>query len=285
MIVKEIGQMNFGLPDPDTTTGIFISDFTDPGTMLGAAFYGVIALLAAWVIGRAVKMGVHRYLDRVEKAGADPTGIRFLGKLASFGIYLAAFACYAHIIPGLKTVGTSVLASMGVFSVVVGLAAQSTLGNLIAGISLILYRPFKVGDRVQVTAPTGLETGIVVNVDLGYTLLRTPDQRLLVIPNSSMASQASVNLSLTPPRTSCGISVYVASGSDAAQARQILLDLAKAQPKIAQVDGCYVTRVTSRGVILTLAASCAEADAVPGVKSDLLENVKKQFDAAGIRVV
>jgi small-conductance mechanosensitive channel len=168
---------------------------------------------------------------------------------------------------------------------VVGLAAQSTLGNLIAGISLILYRPFKVGDRLQVTAPSGLETGLVVSIDLGYTILRTADQRFLVIPNSNIASQASINLSTLPPRTSCGVSVYVAAGSDVARARQVLLDLAKAHPKIASVDGCYVTRVTSRGVILTLSAASADGDAVPGVKSDLLENARKQFDAAGIKIV
>jgi small-conductance mechanosensitive channel len=177
------------------------------------------------------------------------------------------------------------LASVGVASVVVGLAAQSTLGNLIAGISLILYRPFKVGDRVQVTAPTGLETGLVLNIDLGYTILRTADQRLLVIPNSSIASQASINLSAVPARTSCGVSVYIANGSDAMQARQILLEAAKAHPKIASVDGCFVTRITSRGVLLTLAAACADADAAPGAKSDLLENAKKRFDAVGLKVV
>jgi small conductance mechanosensitive channel len=267
------------------TLNELILDSTNPYTRIGAAVYGVITLVAAWLVSRAVKLAIHGYLDRAEKAGADATGIRFLSKLASVVIYLAAFACYAHVVPKLQILGKSLLAGVGVVSVVVGLAAQSTLGNLIAGISLVLYRPFKIGDRVQVSAPTGLETGLVVNIDLGYTILRTADQRLLVIPNSIMASQASINLSSLPPRTSCGVSLYVATGSDAARARQILLEIAKAHPKIAQVDGCYATRVTSRGVILTLAAACADADAVPGVKSDLLETAKKQFDAAGIHVV
>jgi len=266
-------------------TWTVILHLTDPKWPTGKAFYALIAVVAAWLIGRAVKLAIHHYLDRVEKAGADPTGIRFLAKLASVGIYLAAFVCYAHVIPDFQTLGKSLLASLGVASVVVGLAAQSTLGNLIAGISLVLYRPFKLGDRVQVSAPSGLETGVIVSIDLGYTALRTLDQRLLVVPNSTMASQASVNLSLIPQRTPCGVSLYVATGSDSTQARQILLDLAKAHPKIAQVDGCHVTRVTSRGVILALAASCADPDAAPGVKSDLLENAKKQFDAAGIHVV
>ena len=257
----------------------------DPKTEIGAVFYAIVTVVGAWLLARAIKLAIHRSLDRAEKAGADATGIRFLGKLASLVIYLAAFACYAHIIPGLQSLGKSMLAGVGVASVVVGLAAQSTLGNLIAGVSLVLYRPFKIGDRVQVSAPTGLETGLIVNIDLGYTLVRTADQRLLVIPNSNIASQSTINLSSLPPRTSCGVSVYVATGSDVARARQVLLDLAKAHPKITSVDGCYVTRVTSRGVLLTLAAASADGDAVPGVKSDLLENAKKQFDAAGIHIV
>jgi small conductance mechanosensitive channel len=257
----------------------------DPKTGLGALLYGIITFVGAWVIGRAVSLAIHRSLDRAQKDGADATGIRFLGKLASLVIYLGAFACYAHIIPELQSLGKSMLAGVGVASVVVGLAAQSTLGNLIAGVSLVLYRPFKIGDRVQVSAPSGLETGLVVNIDLGYTVLRTPDQRLLVIPNSNMASQASINLSGMAPRTSysVSVSVYVATGTNVAQARQILLEVAKGHPKIASVDGCYVTRVTGRGVLLTLAAVCGDGDAATGAKSDLLEKAKIQFDAAGIK--
>ncbi len=258
---------------------------TNPSSKLGAVFYGLVTILLAWLLARAVKLAIHRSLDRIARAGADPTGIRFLGKLASVSIYLAAFVAYAHVIPSLTTLGKSMLASVGIASVVVGLAAQSTLGNLIAGVSLVLYRPFKIGDRLQVSAPTGTETGLVVNIDLGYTLLRTPDQRLLVIPNSIIASQASVNLTAIPPRTSCNVSVYIANGSDSAKARQLLMEVAKSHSKNLQVDGCFVTRVTSRGVLLTLSAGCSNPDFATGIKSDLLEGAKTQFDAAGIKLV
>jgi small-conductance mechanosensitive channel len=70
------------------------------------------------------------------------------------------------------------------------LAAQNTLGNLIAGLSLLLYRPFQVGDSVQLTAPTGIEIGKVVDLTLGYTVIRTPEDRQIVVPNSVMANQA-----------------------------------------------------------------------------------------------
>ena len=140
----------------------------------GAArrLFGHIRVFGAWLAGRAVRLAVHRYLDKTERAGADPTGIRFLGKLANLGVYICAFLVYSHIVPALKDLGSASLASMGVLSVVLGLAAQSTLGNLISGISLVLYRPFKLGDQLQVPVPTGTETGVVESINLGYTVLR-----------------------------------------------------------------------------------------------------------------
>ena len=256
----------------------------DTSTMIGAVFVAVLWALAAIITGRAVRLAIHRYLDRTQRAGAAPTGIRFLGQLARVVVYILAFVGYAHVVPALQKLGTASLAIGGAASVVVGLAAQSTLGNLIAGVSIVLYRPFKLGDRLRVFLPSGPETGVVENIDLGYTTLRAADKRRLVIPNNIMASQACVDLSLLPPRTSCNVSFYVAAGSDLDQARKILLDAAKAHQQIAQIDGCYLTRVTSKGAIVTLAASCADPDAAPGVVSDLLQEAKKKFDAAGVKI-
>jgi small-conductance mechanosensitive channel len=260
-------------------------DLLDTKTPPGVLFMGVLFTLAAWLGGRAVRLAVHRLLDRSQSAGADPTGIRFLGQLARLMVYIFAFVCYAHVVPALEKFGGVWLTSVGVVSVVVGLAAQSTLGNLISGISLVLYRPFKIGDRLKVSLPNGTETGVVESIDLGYTVLRAADKRRIIIPNNSMASQPCINLSLLPPRTPCDVSLYVASGADLNQGSKILLELAKAHKKIAQVDGCRVTRVTAKGTILTLAASCEEPDDAPGVKSDLLRSAKEQFDAAGLKIV
>jgi small-conductance mechanosensitive channel len=260
-------------------------DIVDTKTLPGAVFVGVLFTLAAMLVGRAVRLAINRYLDRSESAGADPTGIRFLGHLARIVVYILAFVCYAHVVPALQKLGTAWLASVGVVSVVVGLAAQSTLGNLIAGISIVLYRPFKIGDLLRVFLPSGPETGVVESIDLGYTALRTADRRRLIIPNSIMASQACIDLSRVPPRTPCDISIYLAAGGDLERARNILLGVAKAHQKVAQVDGCRLTRVTSKGVLLTLAAATADPDAAAGVRSDLLEDARKQFDAAGIKIV
>lgn len=260
-------------------------DLLNKDTLPGALLLGVLFIFAAWLGGRAVRLAVHRLLDRSQSAGADPTGIRFLGQLARLAVYVFAFVCYTHLVPGLEKFGAVWLTSVGVVSVVVGLAAQSTLGNLISGISLVLYRPFKIGDRLKVSLPNGPETGVVESIDLGYTVLRTADKRRIIIPNNSMASQPCINLSLLPPRTPCDVSLYIANGSDLNLASKIMLEVAKAHAKIAQVDGCRVARVTSRGTVLTLAASCEDPDDASGIKSDLLQTAKMQFDAAGINVV
>jgi hypothetical protein len=79
----------------------------DTSTMIGAVFVAVLWALAAIITGRAVRLAIHRYLDRTQRAGADPTGIRFLGQLARVVVYILAFVGYAHVVPALQKLGTA----------------------------------------------------------------------------------------------------------------------------------------------------------------------------------
>jgi small-conductance mechanosensitive channel len=167
---------------------------TDPKTFLGAVLYALVFLFFAWLFGRASHLAVQRLFTKDTHNRVDRTAVKFLAQFARFAVYIFAFISYAHLVPALAGLGTAWLASAGILSVIIGLAAQNTLGNLIAGISLLLYRPFNVGDHLQVTAPTGLETGLVESINLGYTLLKTDDNRRVVVPNSIMASQTHINL-------------------------------------------------------------------------------------------
>jgi small-conductance mechanosensitive channel len=163
--------------------------------LFGAILYGLVFLFFAWLFGRASHLAVQRLLAKDTHSRVDRTAVKFLAQLARFVVYIFAFISYAHLVPALAGLGTAWLASAGILSVIIGLAAQNTLGNLIAGISLLLYRPFNVGDHLQVTAPTGVERGLVESINLGYTILKTYDNRRIVVPNSIMASQTHINLS------------------------------------------------------------------------------------------
>lgn len=87
------------------------------------------------------------------------------------------------------------LAGASVASLVVGLAAQSTLSNLISGVSLVLNRAIFIGDKIKLTTPKGLTTATVEQLSLGYTLLRDLDGNEILVPNSIMVSNILIRIS------------------------------------------------------------------------------------------
>ena len=258
--------------------------FADPSTLQGAFLFAVIFAFIAWLIGRVLRLAVQRMLAHDKHDHLDLMAVKFIAKLIRYAVYVFAFAAYAHFIPALSGFGTASLTSIGMISLIVGFAAQNTLGNLIAGISLLLYRPFKLGDRLQVIAPTGLETGTVESLTLGYTLLKTDDNRRVVVPNSVMASQTNINLTANDPRVICSVPIGISYDSDIDKARAILLDLAGKHPKAKQVCGCPLTQLGASGVVLSLDVWCADALAAITFRCDLLEQAAKRFAVEGIRI-
>jgi len=256
----------------------------DPSTLQGAFLFAVIFAFLAWFVGRMLRMAVQRLLAHDKHDHLDLMAVKFLAKLTRYAVYVFAFAAYAHFIPALSGLGAASLTSIGMISLILGFAAQNTLGNLIAGISLLLYRPFKLGDRLQVIAPTGLETGTVEGLTLGYTLLKTDDNRRVVVPNSVMASQTNINLTANDPRVICSVLIGISYDSDIDKARAILLDLAGKHPKAKQVCGCPLTQLGASGVVLSLDVWCADALAAISFRCDLLEQAAKRFAVEGIRI-
>jgi len=249
----------------------------DASTLQGAVLYAAVFIFLAWLVGRTLRVIVQRMLAQDRADHYDLMAVKFLAKLARYGVYILAFVTYAHFVPALSGLGAASLTSISLITIVVGLAAQNTLGNLVAGISLLLYRPFSLGDRLQVMAITGLETGTVESLTLGYTLLRTDDNRRLVIPNSLMASQTNINLTTNDPRVICSVLVGLGSNADIDKARAILLELAGKNPRVKQICGCPLMQLNGSGVVLSLDAWCADALAAINFRSDLLESVAKRF--------
>jgi small-conductance mechanosensitive channel len=171
-----------------------------------------------------------------------------------------------------------------VISIVVGLAAQSTLGNLVAGFSLLLYRPFRVGDRLQVSAPTGVESGTVESLSLGYTVLKTYDNRRIVLPNSGIANQVTVNLSSVDPKVMVIVPIGIAYGADIDRAREVLLTLAAGHPESIGPFSCPVVNLGAYTVDLSLRLWCADAGVAARLKSELLESAAKRLPEAGIDI-
>lgn len=173
----------------------------DPNRLIGALLIAAVLLVfgvvLSWTVRRLVGEAVRH--DRSERI--DEITLSFLSQLSVLAIWILLITLYAHIVPALHRLGTALLAGVSIVSVIVGFAAQTTLGNLVAGISLVLYKPFRRGDRLQVVAPNKdqFEIGEVEDISLGYTLLRTDDGRRIIIANGTMAQQTVINLSANPP--------------------------------------------------------------------------------------
>lgn len=255
-----------------------------PDTLLGAVALLVVFFIGGLLLSRLVRRAVRLLIERDRDQRIDRMAASFLSKVASVFVWLFALMLYAHMIPALDRLGTAILASVSVASIVIGLAAQSTLANFIAGLSMIFYRPFRLGDRVQISAPTGLETGIVEDVSLGYTVLQTFDNRRVIISNSVMANTIMVNLTAVHPRVMAIVPFSIAYDANIDHARDIALHLAEAHDNVQEVVGCPVTLLNSSSVDLSLRVWCADSTIAAGVKYDLTEQIKKRFEAEGIEI-
>lgn len=173
-----------------TIERILHGEFVDPSTLFGVIFYALVFLTLAWVGLRSLRIA----LAQLDGTLLDRTTVSFLRRMGGAFIWVLAIILYANVIPELRSLGTALLAGVSVASVLVGLAAQNTLGNMIAGLSLLLYRPFQIGDSVQLTVPAGVQTGKIEDLTLGYTVIKTQEDREIVVPNSVMASQAIIKL-------------------------------------------------------------------------------------------
>jgi len=255
---------------PDTWSGAFAL----------AILFWVGGLLLSWTLHRAIWLVIERDRDqRIDRMAA-----RFLSKVASVFVWLIIMMLYAHMIPALDRLSTALLASVSAASIVIGLAAQSTLANFVSGLSLIFYRPFRLGDRIQINAPTGLETGVVEDVSLGYTILQTFDNRRVIISNSVISNTVMVNLTAVHPRVMAIVPFSIGYDADIDKARTLALELAEAHPQVEEVAGCPVVLLGPSSVDLTLRVWCPDPVIGAGVKYDLTEAIKKRFDTEDIEI-
>jgi small conductance mechanosensitive channel len=257
-----------------------ILSFLKPDSLWGALIYLVIFVFIALLFSRILRAAVHASMTR--QGHMDRTTISFLQQFGSVLIWVVVLILYAHLIPMLRSMGTALLAGAGVVSVVIGLAAQSTLGNLVAGISIAIYRPFRLGDTLQVTAPTGTDIGVVELISLGYTTLRAPDGHMIVLPNAIAASQVTINLNTTYAPWPITITIRLSRDADVEESRKLALSTAAEIAGETSVVGCFLTKIDAAAITLELRFKAADAAARDALRSKMLTALPRRFAEAKI---
>jgi len=250
----------------------------DPNNWFGAVFYGIIFFIIAWFVSRFIRLAVTRFILRRNSELIDPTVVLFLTQLSQIAVYIVGLIIFFHIVPALQKLGTALLTSVSVMSVVFGLAAQNTLANLVAGCTLLLYRPFHIEDLIQVATPTGTEYGVVERLTLGYTMLRTLDDRLVVIPNSLMASQVSLNLNRRFLHAMAIISVGVTDTSHTAEVCNALVEAAQANPRLRRLIGQHTHPAEEGTVVISVRGWCSSESEARLLEHEVTDTVARKFE-------
>ena len=249
------------------------------------------ALMIIMLAGPLVSFSILllRYLEKgvAERTENKIDDILFdlLNKFAGAIIYVTAA------ILALDTLGINVMpfvAGAGVMGVALGFAAKDTLSNLIAGVLLIIDRPFEIGDRIEVwRAPVGSATwGDVIDIGLRATKIKTTDNIVIIIPNNEIMTRDIVNYTIINTMIRVRINVGIAYDADLALAKKTVIEVAKEIDWIAREPAPKVV-VRSFGessVELQLRVWIPDARRRMDTISQVTDKIKDRFDARGIEI-
>ncbi|EHL2176844.1 small-conductance mechanosensitive channel MscS [Escherichia coli] len=236
----------------------------------------IVAALAIIIVGLIIARMISNAVNRLMiSRKIDATVADFLSALVRYGII--AFTLIAAL--GLVGVQTaSVIAVLGAAGLAVGLALQGSLSNLAAGVLLVMFRPFRAGEYVDL----GGVAGTVLSVQIFSTTMRTADGKIIVIPNGKIIAGNIINFSREPVRRNEFI-IGVAYDSDIDQVKQILTNIIQSEDRILK-DREMTVRLNELGAssINFVVRVWSNSGDLQNVYWDVLERIKREFDAAGI---
>lgn len=233
----------------------------------------LIALVGLW-LARLLSRGLDRVMTR---AGLDLILRDFLRTLA-YAIGLVVVFVAALDALGVPT--TSMLAVLGAAGLAIGLALKDSLSNIASGVMLIVLRPFRAGDVVQIAG----QEGIVERVGIFQTVLRAYQNHDITLPNSEVTTSPIVNFTARGERR-VDVAVGIGYGDDLRHAREVLLGIARANDKVldAPETDVLVTGLGESSVDLVLRAWVKTPDFVLA-SSELNEAIHRDFARAGVSI-
>ncbi len=234
-----------------------------------------IVLVIGWIVAGGISGLVRRRVNAAENV--DNTLGNFVASVLKWVILLIVLVAVLGIF-GIEA--TSLVAMLGAATLAIGLALQGTLSDLAAGFMLILFRPYKIGQYVDI----GGTAGTVVDLNLFVTELATPDNVQIIMPNGQAWGSVITNFSHHDTRR-VDLVFGIDYGDDATKAMEIILAQAKADDRVLADPEPWV-RVTNLGdssVDLTARIWCQAAD-YWDLKFAMTKNVKEAFDKDGVSI-
>jgi len=243
-------------------------------------FYGIkiAAALVILVVGRWIAKAVSRLTERLlNNRKVDRTIVSFVEHLTYIALMtFVVLAALAQL--GIQT--TSFIAVIGAAGLAIGLALQGSLANFAAGFLLIIFKPFKAGDYIEGAGVAGTVEGIQVFT----TVLRTADNKTIIVPNAKIMGDNITNYSAKETRR-VDLLFGVSYSDDIDKVRRILQNIVDSDPRILKdpESMIIVKELAESRVNLEVRAWVKTGD-YWGVYFDTLEKAKRKFDAAGVSI-
>lgn len=247
-------------------------------------------LFLRWLFSRFFNRFITRSTTEIKN---DPTNYKFLKHTMSAIIYLVGIGAAIYVVPSLRTVAKSMLAGAGILAVAVGFASQQALSNIISGLFIVIFKPFRINDRLKLNDNV---VGVVEDITLRHTVIRNYENRMVIIPNSIISQETLINSSIIEEKTCKVMDLGIGYGSSIAEAREIIQQVAMAHPMFvdnrtdeekANGDDAVSVRATNWGdfsVNLRVWVWAKSPVNAYLMGCDLFESIKTAFEENGIEI-
>lgn len=238
--------------------------------LLGAVIALVIGL---WIINVLVA----RLNDVMKRREMDPSLVPFIRSVLSIVLKVALIISVAGMV-GIEM--TSFVAILGAAGLAVGLAMQGTLQNFASGVMILLFKPYKVGDYIEAAG----HAGTVREIQIFNTIMNTPDNKIIIIPNGGLANSSMTNYSTMPTRR-VDFSFGIGYDDDFEKAKGVIRDIIEKDDRILKDPAPFVRvgALADSSVNITTRV-WVDAPKYWDVHFDMIESVKRRFDEEKISI-
>ncbi len=249
----------------------------NPEALLAIALKLITAFLIYWVGKKIARVISNMVAKGLSKTNSDPILINFLKNFVYY-ILLAAVVIAALGQLGVKT--TSLLGMLAAAGLAIGLALKDSLSNFASGVMIVMFRPFKIGDLVEIAG----HTGDVEEIKIFSTVLKTKDNRQIIIPNSQVTADPIINHTAKPIRR-VDIAMGVGYDDDLKKARNIMMKVMEDHPLVLQdpAPSMLMTELADSSVNFSVRPWSKTGDYWT-VYGELLEQFKGELESGGCSI-
>ena len=183
-----------------------------------------IATVLSIILRKLLSLFINKYSKRIN---SDATNFSFIKNSIGFAIYTAAIIFIFYKIPYLKSLGTALFAGAGIIAVVVGFASQKAFSNIISGIFILIFKPFRITDIIEFKDG---QKGVVEEITLRHTLIKDYENRRIIIPNSVISEETIINSNIQDEKIRKHIIFSISYDSNVDKAIDIIREEAEKNP-------------------------------------------------------